>query len=218
MSSQGIIREVADLEGLTYDDRGLMPVVVQDAVAGAVLMVAYADHRALELTLEPGQAHFWCRSREKLWKKGETSGNVLEVVEILTDCDRDALLLRAHPQGPTCHRLTRSCFEPNCSELELGWLWHVVRERGQQSPEESYTARLLARGLGRVAQKVGEEATEIVVAALSPEAEGGSKEELVGEAADLLYHLNVLLLARGVEPQEVAEELRRRHTAGTAKE
>ena len=211
MSGEGALRTPADLDGLTYDDRGLIPVVVQDAVAGTVLMLAYANRRALELTLATGQAHFWSRSRKRLWKKGETSGNGLEVVEVLADCDRDALLVRAHPAGPTCHRDTRSCFEPNPAELELGWLWQVLEQRSQRSPEESYTARLLARGLGRVAQKVGEEATEIIVAALSPEAEGGSKAELVGEAADLLYHLNVLLLARGIEPLAVAEELRRRH-------
>lgn len=205
------LRSPADLDGLVFDGRGLLPVVVQDAVAGTVLMLAYANREALELTLETGFAHFWSRSRKELWKKGKTSGNLLRVVEVLQDCDRDAVLVRAHPAGPTCHRGSRSCFEPNGAELELGWLWHVLEERSQVPPEESYTARLLSKGLGRVAQKVGEEATETVIASLSAEDAGGSREELTGEAADLLYHLTVLLLARGITPKEVAEELRRRH-------
>lgn len=197
-----------DPESLVYDDRGLLPVVVQDAVGGAVLMLAWADRDAVEKTLATGEAHFWSRSRRKPWKKGETSGHVLEVVEVLTDCDRDALLVRAHPAGPTCHRGTRSCFEPNPVELELGWLRRVLETRRDAEPEESYTARLLARGLPRVAQKVGEEAVETVIAALDPEA---GDEQLVGEAADLLYHLSLLLLVRGVDAGAVAEELRRRH-------
>lgn len=201
--------EVGNLDSLTYDERGLVPVVVQDAVGGAVLMLAFANQEALSLTLGTGYAHFWSRSRQKMWKKGETSGNLLEVVEILVDCDRDALLMRAHPAGPTCHENTRSCFEPNPAALELGWLRRVLEERSAASPEESYTARLLARGLPRIAQKVGEEAVETVIAALTQE--GEERRELVGEVSDLLYHLNLLLLAKGVEPQEVAEELRRRH-------
>ncbi|MCH9652012.1 MAG: bifunctional phosphoribosyl-AMP cyclohydrolase/phosphoribosyl-ATP diphosphatase HisIE [Deltaproteobacteria bacterium] len=201
--------EISNLDSLTYDHRGLVPVVVQDAVGGAVLMLAYANQESLSLTLGTGYAHFWSRSRQELWKKGETSGNLLEVVEILVDCDRDALLMRAHPAGPTCHQNTRSCFEPNPVGLELGWLRRVLEERSKASPEDSYTARLLARGLPRIAQKVGEEAVESVIAALTQE--GEERGELVGEVSDLLYHLNLLLLAKGVEPQEVAEELRRRH-------
>lgn len=208
---QRIDGAVRDPDSLTYDDRGLLPVVVQDAAGGAVLMVAWADREAVAKTLETGEAHFWSRSRRQLWRKGETSGNVLRVVEVLADCDRDTLLVRAHPAGPTCHRGTRTCFEPNAVELELGWLRQVLEERRKASPEESYTARLLAKGLPRVAQKVGEEAVETVIAALGGGDSGDNDEELVGEAADLLYHLSVLLLARGVPPRAVAEELRRRH-------
>ncbi len=197
-----------DPKSLTYDDKGLLPVVVQDVTSGAVLMLAYANRQAVELTLETGEAHFWSRSRQQLWRKGETSGNVLHVVEMTTDCDRDALLVRAHPAGPTCHKGTRSCFEPNVSSLELGWLDDVLRQRAEADPEQSYTARLLREGIARVAQKVGEEGVETVIAAMKGEA---GKEELVNEAADLLYHLLVLLRASGVEAGEVASQLRRRH-------
>ncbi len=195
-----------DPASLTYDDRGLLPVVVQDQASGAVLMLAYADAEAVGLTLSTRQAHFWSRSRRELWHKGATSGNTLEVLEILTDCDRDALLVRVKPAGPACHRGTRSCFEPNAARLELGWLSRVLEARRDSGGEESYTARLLAAGLPRVAQKVGEEAVETVIAAL---ADDGS---LVEEGADLLYHLLVLLLAAGVEPGHLAVELQNRHT------
>lgn len=201
-----------DLSSLVFDERGLLPVVVQDAATGAVLMLAYADREAVSLTLRTGEAHFWSRSRQELWRKGETSGNVLRVVEVLADCDRDALLVRAHPAGPTCHRGTTSCFEPNPARLELGWLAGVLEERRGADPEESYTARLLARGLPRVAQKVGEEAVETVIAALTEE-EGS----LVGEASDLLYHLLVLLTAKGVSPAALARELARRHRPAAGK-
>lgn len=201
---------------LNYDDRGLLPVVAQDEASGAVLMVAWADREAVEKTLETGEAHFWSRSRRELWRKGATSGNVLEVVEVVADCDRDTLLLRVRPAGPACHRGTRSCFEPNAARLELGWLWRVLEVRRDADPAASYTARLLEKGLPRIAQKVGEEATETVIAALLSDGDRGpeGRTPLVAEASDLLYHLLVLLLAAGVEPAEVAAELQQRH-AGT---
>jgi phosphoribosyl-ATP pyrophosphohydrolase/phosphoribosyl-AMP cyclohydrolase len=157
-----------DPDTLRYDERGLLPVVVQDVGSGAVLMLAYADRQAVALTLATGQAHFFSRSRGRLWRKGEQSGNVLAVVEVLADCDGDALLVRARPAGPTCHRGTRSCFEPNAAALELGWLARVVASRRGADPDESYTARLFAAGVARIAQKVGEEAVEVVVASLAP--------------------------------------------------
>lgn len=205
-----------DPAALKYDDRGLLSVVVQDVGSGAVLMVAFADREAVERTLATGQAWFWSRSRQSLWKKGETSGNTLEVVEVVADCDGDALLVRARPAGPACHRGTRSCFEPNPARLELGWLDAVLESRRNADPETSYTARLLARGIERIAQKVGEEGVETAIAAVSAatRGEGEGRERrtaLVGEAADLVYHLLVLLLASGIDPEEISRELQRRH-------
>lgn len=204
------------MEELRFDDRGLIPVVVQDVGSGAVLMLAYADREAVEKTLATGQAHFWSRSRQALWKKGETSGNTLQVVEVTADCDGDALLVRARPAGPTCHRGTRSCFEPNAARLELGWLAAVLESRRDADPETSYTARLLARGIERIAQKVGEEGVETAIAAVSAAVrgpgEGGERRQaLLGEAADLLYHLLVLLQASGVDPGEINKVLIERH-------
>src|SRR3954465_4140514 len=205
-----------DLSSLRFDAAGLLPVVVQDAGSGAVLMLAYANREAIEKTLATRQAHFWSRSRQSLWRKGETSGNTLQVVEVTADCDGDALLVRARPAGPTCHRGTRSCFEPNAARLELGWLAAVLESRRDADPETSYTARLLARGIERIAQKVGEEGVETaiaaVVAGIAAEKEGGERRKaLIGEAADLLYHLLVLFEASGIDPSEVGEELLRRH-------
>lgn len=206
-----------DPAALKYDDRGLLPVVVQDVGSGAVLMVAFANREAVERTLATGQTWFWSRSRRSLWKKGETSGNTLDVVEVVADCDGDALLVRAQPAGPACHRGTRSCFEPNPARLELGWLAAVLETRRNADPETSYTARLLARGIERIAQKVGEEGVETAIAAVSAAArgEGEGRERrtaaLVGEAADLVYHLLVLLQASGIDPEEISRELQRRH-------
>lgn len=204
-----------DLSSLRFDANGLLPVVVQDAGSGAVLMLAYANREAVERTLATGQAHFWSRSRQALWKKGETSGNTLQVLEVTADCDGDALLVRALPAGPTCHRGTRSCFEPNPARLELGWLAAVLESRKDADLETSYTARLLARGVERIAQKVGEEGVETaiaaVVAARGPGEPNEKRKELIGEASDLLYHLLVLLQASGVDPAEIKDELIRRH-------
>ena len=208
-----------DPAALRYDDRGLIPVVVQDVNSGAVLMQAFATREAVELTLSTGQAHFWSRSRQALWRKGETSGNVLQVLEVTADCDADSLLVRVLPAGAACHRGTRTCFEPNPARLELGWLAAVLDSRRGADPETSYTARLLFQGIERIAQKVGEEGVETalaaVAAAMTAATPGTNYEErrkaLTGEAADLVYHLLVLLLASGIDPSEVGEELLRRH-------
>jgi phosphoribosyl-ATP pyrophosphohydrolase/phosphoribosyl-AMP cyclohydrolase len=205
-----------DPAGLRYDDRGLIPVVVQDVNTGAVLMAAFANREAVELTLSTGEVHFWSRSRQSLWRKGETSGNVFQVVEVTADCDADSLLVRVLPAGPACHRGTRTCFEPNPARLELGWLATALDSRRGADPETSYTARLLSQGIERIAQKVGEEGVEAAIAAISLAArgdnEGGARRKaLIGEAADLLYHLLVLLQASGIDPSEIGEELLRRH-------
>jgi phosphoribosyl-ATP pyrophosphohydrolase/phosphoribosyl-AMP cyclohydrolase len=159
---------IPDPESLIYDERGLLPVVVQDVSTGAVLMVAWADRAAVERTAETGFACFPSRSRGAPWIKGETSGNRMRVVEARADSDRDTLLLRVRPEGPACHTGARTCFEPNPSNLELGWLARVIAERRGADPEESYTARLLAAGPERIGRKLGEEAMETVLAAVLP--------------------------------------------------
>jgi phosphoribosyl-ATP pyrophosphohydrolase/phosphoribosyl-AMP cyclohydrolase len=203
---------------LCYDDRGLLPVVVQDVGSGAVLMLAWANREAVERTLATGQVWFWSRSRQALWHKGETSGNTLELVSMTADCDSDALLVRARPAGPACHRGTRTCFEPNPARLELGWLAEFLAARAGADPKESYTARLLAEGVERVAQKVGEEGVETAIAAVSLVARGegdgdaaARRAALTGEATDLIYHLLVLLQASGIAPEEITAEILRRH-------
>jgi phosphoribosyl-ATP pyrophosphohydrolase/phosphoribosyl-AMP cyclohydrolase len=171
----------------------MKPAIVQDARDGRVLMLAYMDDEAERLTRETGQAWFWSRSRERLWKKGETSGNTLAVQEIRDDCDGDALLLKVLPAGPTCHTGSRSCFAPD--------LWRTVVERVQQRPEGSYVASLADAGVGKAAQKLVEEAGE---AAVSAAADDG---RLVEEAADVLFHLYVLLAVAGVDVDDVEAEL-----------
>jgi phosphoribosyl-ATP pyrophosphohydrolase/phosphoribosyl-AMP cyclohydrolase len=176
----------------------LKPAIVQDARTGRLLMLAWMDEEAERRTRETGEAWFWSRSRQRLWRKGETSGNTLAVDELRDDCDGDALLLRVTPAGPTCHTGSVSCFAP--------WLWRTVAERAATRPKGSYTAELLNAGIGASARKVGEEAVELSVAALDE-----SDERVVEEAADLVYHLYVLLAARGLDVAQVEDELRRRH-------
>ena len=204
------------VEALRWDAQGLLPQVVQDVATGAVLMVGWANREALEATLRTGLAHFWSRSRQQLWRKGETSGNALEVVEVRADCDLDTLLVRAHPTGPTCHTGARTCFEPNPASLELGWLAEILERRRGADPTSSYTARLLAAGVERIAQKVGEEAVETAISAVAGLSTGERRAAFVGEASDLLYHLLALLVALEVEPGEVAAELARRHRSRAA--
>lgn len=203
---------------LRYDERGLLPVVVQEVGTGALLMLAWADREAVERTLATGEVHFHSRARRRLWRKGETSGNVLTVSEILADCDGDTLLVRARAAGPACHRGTRTCFEPNPAALELGWLAAIIDSRREADPTASYTARLLAAGIERAAQKVGEEGVEVALSAVALATAGSGntarRSALVSEAADLLYHLLVLLAATGVAPEEVARELQGRAGQG----
>ena len=175
----------------------LRAAVVQDAETGRVLMLAWMDDDALRLTRDTGEAHFFSRSRGRLWRKGETSGNVLAVEEVREDCDGDALLLRVRPAGPACHTGSLSCFAP--------WLWRRVAERAATRPEGSYVARLVAAGPATAAQKLGEEGVE---AALAGACE--SDERLVSELADLWFASYVLLAARGLDPAAVEDELARR--------
>jgi len=175
----------------------LKPAVVQDSATGRVLMLAWMDEEAERLTRETNEAWFWSRSRERLWRKGETSGSTLQVDELRDDCDDDAILLRVSPAGPTCHTGSTTCFAPA--------LWRAVSERALERPDGSYTASLLDAGVGACARKVGEEAVELAVAALDE-----PDERVVEEAADLVYHLYVLLAARGLDISMVDEVLRLR--------
>jgi phosphoribosyl-ATP pyrophosphohydrolase/phosphoribosyl-AMP cyclohydrolase len=201
-------------EGVRYDEKGLVPVIAQDASTGEVLMLAYANRDAVKQTTKTGEAHYYSRSRGELWRKGETSGNTQRVVEVRLDCDGDALLYRVDPRGPACHTGERGCFfttlagEEDEDAPDLGRtltrLAGTIAGRHHEMPDSSYTAKLLERGTGHISQKVGEEAVEVVVAAL----EG---ERLAEESADLLYHLLVLLEERGVRVEEVAKVLDERH-------
>jgi phosphoribosyl-ATP pyrophosphohydrolase/phosphoribosyl-AMP cyclohydrolase len=200
---------VAMPEGLVFDGNGLLPVVAQDRASGDVLMVAWANAEALARTAETGTAHFWSRSRKALWRKGETSGHELRVVAAHTDCDRDTLLLVVEPTGAACHTGARTCFgesSPTAAGM-LEELRRVVAERAQAPATESYTARLLAKGPDHVLKKIGEEATEVVLAARVQ-----SDERLTEETADLLYHLLVALHQRGLPLARVMDELRKRRT------
>jgi phosphoribosyl-ATP pyrophosphohydrolase/phosphoribosyl-AMP cyclohydrolase len=204
---------VAMPEGLVFDASGLLPVIAQDRASGDVLMLAWANADAVARTAETGLAHFWSRSRKALWRKGETSGHTLRVVEARADCDKDTLLLVVEPEGPACHTGSRACFgegSPTAAGM-LEELRRVVRERAQAKPEESYTARLVAKGQGAVLKKIGEEATEVVLAA-----QGESDERLAAESADLVYHLLVALEQRGVPLVRVMDELRRRRSASSS--
>jgi phosphoribosyl-ATP pyrophosphohydrolase/phosphoribosyl-AMP cyclohydrolase len=186
----------------------LLPVVVTDAVGGDLLMLAWANREAVSATEATGEAHFWSRSRHELWRKGATSGNTMAVEAIGVDCDADAIVYRARPAGPACHTGSRSCFE-DASHFDLVALARVVAGRRGADPESSYTARLLSGGPRRPAEKVTEEAGELSAAALA-----GTDEEVIGEAADLLYHALVLLEARGLSLGDVEAELARRHAPG----
>jgi phosphoribosyl-ATP pyrophosphohydrolase/phosphoribosyl-AMP cyclohydrolase len=177
----------------------LRAAIVQDARTDKVLMLAWMNEEAERLTRETGEAWFWSRSRDELWHKGATSGNTLAVEELRDDCDGDALLLRVVPAGPACHTGSLSCFAPA--------LWRTISERALERPEGSYTTELLNAGVGAVARKVGEEAVEVTVAALDE-----SDERVIEEAADLVYHLYVLLAARGLDVADVESELRGRES------
>ena len=206
------------LDSLRFDENGLVPVVAQDVATGDVLTLAYANREAVEKTLSTGEAHYYSRSRAELWRKGATSGNTQRVVEVRLDCDCDALLYRVEPRGPACHTGEATCFftilgeegGTSATPEDAGFgamverLAGTIARRHREMPEESYTARLIRGGPERLAQKVGEEAVEVVVAALTD-------DRLAEEAADLLYHLLVLLEERGVGIESVAGVLRDRH-------
>jgi phosphoribosyl-ATP pyrophosphohydrolase/phosphoribosyl-AMP cyclohydrolase len=211
---------------VAFGPDGLAPAIVQDAGDGRVLMLAWMDAEALAATIETREVHFHSRSRDRLWRKGETSGHVLHLVRLEVDCDADAILVTADPAGPTCHRDTRSCFEADGDRAErggqgFGWLealWATIASRAAERPAGSYTTSLLDGGVDATGRKVTEEATEVLLAAKDDAtAEGAgtdraaTREALAGEAADLLYHALVLLAERDLPPSEVIRVLRERH-------
>ncbi len=203
-----------DADSVAWDEGGLVPTVVQDAATGRVLMVAWMDRTALAATAASGQAHFWSRSRQELWRKGATSGNTMEVTALALDCDGDTVLMTVIPAGPACHTGSPSCFEGADTPPTLGStlerLHLVVAQRAEQLPEGSYTAGLVEAGVDRVARKVLEEAGELAFIAKDRAAGRGSPTRVAEEAADLLYHLLVLLQVSEVPTGAVAAVLEAR--------
>ncbi len=185
---------------------GLLPVIIQDADTLKVLMLGYMNAEAFQKSVETGLVTFFSRSRRALWTKGETSGNFLHIVEMYPDCDMDTLLIKAHPDGPTCHRGTAACFDTRENEGFLGTLEACIRERHEKMPAEHYTTYLFNKGVNKIAQKVGEEAVETVI-----EAVDGNKERFLYEAGDLVYHLLVLCEQMGFGIKDLEEELAVRH-------
>lgn len=191
---------------------GLVPAIIQDADTRQVLMLGYMNREAYDRTMATGKVTFWSRTRQTLWTKGETSGNFLDLVSIANDCDNDTLLVRVHPHGPTCHTGTDTCWgEENkpqgTAPLQfVSDLQDFIEKRKHEMPEGSYTTRLFRDGIAKISQKVGEEALETVIEAIS-----GPDDKLIYEAGDMIYHLLVMLTARGLRIEDIAEELRRRH-------
>ncbi|MER2235563.1 MAG: bifunctional phosphoribosyl-AMP cyclohydrolase/phosphoribosyl-ATP diphosphatase HisIE [Candidatus Limivicinus sp.] len=198
------------IDDLKFDEKGLIPAIVQDADTGRVLTLAYMNRESLSVSLERALTCFWSRSRQELWLKGETSGNYQHIVSITADCDRDALLVRVHPDGPACHLGTASCFENPLvigeEAFSLDGLYDLLLDRKEKLPEGSYTSYLFQKGADKILKKVGEESTEVIIAG-----KGGDRAETVYEIADLAYHVMVLMVEMGIRPEEIRHELASRH-------
>jgi len=199
---------------IEFDRNGLIPGIIQDAATRRVLMLGYLSEESLALTRSTGHVHFWSRSRRELWEKGATSSNYLNVVEITTDCDGDALLITVDPEGPTCHTGMISCFGDESSEgfADLEALWHTIRQRIAATSPGSYTSELATGGPDLTGRKLVEEATETLIAAKN-HATGATPTRVVEEAADVVYHLLALVAERGIPAGDVITELRRRRRA-----
>jgi phosphoribosyl-ATP pyrophosphohydrolase/phosphoribosyl-AMP cyclohydrolase len=206
---------------IRFGPDGLIPAIIQDVSDGRVLMLAWMDAEAVATTIETGEIHFHSRSRDRLWRKGETSGNVLRLVDLAVDCDGDTVLVTAEPAGPTCHRGTRSCFDPAgassvATTQGFAWLetlWSTIVSRAADRPAGSYTASMLEGGVDAAGRKVTEEATELLLAAKddATASSPATRGALAREAADLLYHVLVLLAGRDLPPSRVIDTLRARH-------
>ena len=198
------------IEEVRFNLDGLVPVIAQDAHDGTILMLAWANKEALEETLRTGFGTYFSRSRQKLWRKGEESGNFLHVVSIKADCDNDTLLIQVNPVGPVCHTGTDTCWGEKNEEpvMFLKVLQDFIDKRHEEMPEGSYTTSLFESGINKIAQKVGEEAVETVI-----EATNGTNERLIYEGADLIYHMIVLLTSKGYRIEDLARELQERHSS-----
>ena len=200
------------IDELKFDEKGLIPAVVVDVWSKKVLTVAYMNRESLRISIEEGRTCFWSRSRQELWRKGETSGNVQRIVRILADCDRDALTVLVDKDGPACHLGTDSCFnEPvfesdTLSDFSMDGLYELLSGRKQEMPEGSYTTYLFQKGIDKILKKVGEETTEVIVAG-----KGDDKKETIYEIADLAYHVMVLMVQMGISVDDVRRELASRH-------
>jgi len=204
-----------DPKAVSFDQSGLVPAIVQDARTREVLTLAYMNQESLTRTLESGETWFWSRSRNELWHKGETSGNTQQVVSLASDCDNDAIVVLVNPAGPACHTGARSCFnvEEGDFDVVLQNLYELIQSRERDRPSGSYTTYLFDKGLDKILKKVGEESAETIIAAKNED-----RKQLVAEVSDLVYHLLVLLVARGVSLDEVRAELAQRRNRGGASE
>lgn len=200
------------IEDLKFDEKGLIPAVVVDAESKKVLTVAYMNRESLKISMEEGRTCFWSRSRKELWRKGETSGNVQHIVSITADCDRDALTVEVVKDGPACHLGTDSCFNdlvyvnPGISPFSMEGLMELIRGRKTEKKEGSYTTYLFEKGLDKILKKVGEESTEVIIAAKAED-----KKETIYEIADLTYHVMVLMVEAGISLEDITKELASRH-------
>ena len=201
-----------DIGELKFDEKGLIPAIVVDAVSKRVLTLAYMNRESLQISMEKGLTCFWSRSRQELWLKGESSGNYQHIVSITADCDRDALVVMVEKDGPACHLGTDSCFEyplwqsEELHEFSMDGLMELLKGRKEEMPEGSYTSYLFEKGIDKILKKVGEESTEVIVAA-----KGNDKKETVYEIADLAYHVMVLMTEMGISTDDVRKELASRH-------
>ena len=201
-----------NIDELKFDDKGLIPAVVQDWRSGEVLTLAYMNRQSLEISMKEGRTCFWSRSRQELWRKGETSGNTQEIVDIIADCDRDSLVVKVKKAGPACHLGNESCFVDRVWESDTlrdfspDELYKLIAGRRSDPKEGSYTSYLFDKGIDKILKKVGEETTEVIVAG-----KGGEKAETIYEISDLYYHVMVLMVEMGITPEEILTELAGRH-------
>lgn len=200
------------IDQLKFDEKGLIPAIVVDAGSKKVLTLAYMNRESLEISMKEGRTCFWSRSRQELWRKGETSGNVQHIVDITADCDRDALVVRVNKEGPACHLGTDSCFNDRVFEggeeepFSVEGLYALLEGRKENLPEGSYTTYLFQKGIDKILKKVGEESTEVIIAG-----KAGDRRETVYEIADLMYHIMVLMVEMGISVDDVRTELASRH-------